>query len=293
MGSNVKEYLLQALRTMLKPLVKLFISQGVTHAEFAEAAKEIYVEIALRDFETEERINKSRVAILTGLTRKEVKNVIDRAMTAKSHGKNFSRPSRGLVGWHSDPRYTGPYGVPLELPYEFDDNDLRPSFKELVRAYSGDMAPAQMLKELVRVGAVVRLETGNYRVVRREFEPERLSPEILERFGDVAHNFFSTAATNIEKKGQRAGLFERVVYAEEALSDEILEQFDGFIKERGQEFLEELDNWFVLRQGMSDGASNRKETGFGMFHYVEDKVDKESLRDLLLERGLEPEENEK
>ena len=290
MAEQVQEDLRLALRMMMKPLIRLLISQGVSHADFSSAAKDVFVEMSIRHFDEGQKINQSRVAILTGLTRKEVKNVIDRAMTAKSHGKNFSRPSRVLVGWHSDPKYTGPYGVPLELPYEFDESDDRPSFKELVKAYSGDMAPAQMLKELLRVGAVVKLDTGNYRVVRREFEPERLSPEILERFGDVAHNFFSTAATNIEKKGQRAGLFERVVYAEEALSDEILLQFDEFVKHRGQDFLEELDNWFVLRQGMSDGAQNRKDTGFGMYHYVEDKLNKESLRDLLIERGLEPEE---
>ena len=179
---------------MLKPLVKLLISQGVSHADFSAAAKDVFVEMAIRHFDDGLKINQSRIAILTGLTRKEVKNVIDRAMIAKSHGKNFSRPSRVLVGWHSDPKYTGPYGVPLELSYEFGDDDDRPSFKELVKAYSGDMAPAQMLKELLRVGAVVKLDTGNFRVVRREFEPERLSPELLERFGDVTHNFFSTAA---------------------------------------------------------------------------------------------------
>jgi hypothetical protein len=291
MAEQVQEDLRLALRMMLKPLVKLLISQGVSHADFSGAAKDVFVEMAIRHFDEGLKINQSRVAILTGLTRKEVKNVIDRAMTARSHGKNFSRPSRVLVGWHSDPRYTGPYGVPLELSYEFDKSDDRPSFKELVKSYSGDMAPAQMLKELIRVGAVVKLETGNYRAVRREFEPERLSPELLERFGDVTHNFFSTAAKNIEKKGQRAGLFERVVYAEEAQSDEILAQFDDFIKQRGQDFLEELDNWFVLRQGMSDKAPERRETGFGMYHYVEDKQDKESLRELLIERGLEPEED--
>jgi len=291
MAEQVQEDLRLALRMMLKPLVKLLISQGVSHADFSAAAKDVFVEMAIRHFDEGQKINQSRVAILTGLTRKEVKNVIDRSMTAKSHGKNFSRPSRVLVGWHSDPRYTGPYGVPLELPYEFDESDDRPSFKELVRSYSGDMAPAQMLKELIRVGAVVKLETGNYRVVRRVFEPERLSPELLERFGDVAHNFFSTAAKNIEKKGQTAGLFERVVYAEEAQSDEILAQFDEFIKQRGQDFLEELDNWFVLRQGMSDKSPERRQTGFGMYHYIEEKQDKESLRDLLIERGLEPEED--
>jgi hypothetical protein len=242
--------------------------------------------MAIRHFDEREKVNQSRVAILTGLTRKEVKNVIDRAMTATSHGKQFSRPSRVLVGWHSDPKYTGPYGVPLEIPYESSDKD-QPSFKELVRAYSGDMAPLQMLKELIRVGAVMQLENGNYKVLRRNFEPERLSPELLERFGDVAHNFFSTAAANIEKREQGAGFFERVVYAEEPITTEMISQFDAYVKTRGQEFLEELDNWFVRKQEKINKSQERFDTGFGMFHYVESKVDKQSLRDLLVERGLE------
>jgi hypothetical protein len=271
---------------MLKPLIRLLISQGVSHADFSEAAKDVYVEMAIRHFDDSEKVNQSRVAILTGLTRKEVKNVIDRAMTATSHGKNFSRPSRVLVGWHSDPKYTGPYGVPLEIPYESTLKD-QPSFKELVRAYSGDMAPLQMLKELIRVGAVVQLDNGNYKVLRRNFEPERLSPELLERFGDVAHNFFSTAAANIEKSEQGAGFFERVVYAEEPITKEIIAQFDLYVKTRGQEFLEELDNWFVRKQKEADNNQERFDTGFGMFHYVESQEDKQSLRGLLVERGLD------
>jgi len=286
MGEQVQEHLRLALRMMLKPLVRLLISQGVSHADFSEAVKDVYVEMAIRHFDDAERVNQSRVAILTGLTRKEVKNVIDRAMTTVSHGKNFSRPSRVLVGWHSDPKYTGPYGVPLEVPYESNARD-EPSFKELVRSYSGDMAPLQMLKELIRVGAVVQLENGNYKVLRRNFEPERLSPELLERFGDVAHNFFSTAAANIEKTEQGAGFFERVVYAEEPITREMIVQFDEYVKTRGQEFLEELDNWFVRKQEEIDTRNPRFDTGFGMFHYVESKEDKQSLRDLLVERGLE------
>jgi hypothetical protein len=285
-GEHVQEHLRLALRTMLKPLIRLLISQGVSHADFSEAAKDVYVEMAIRHFDDSEKVNQSRVAILTGLTRKEVKNVIDRAMTTTSHGKNFSRPSRVLVGWHSDPKYTGPYGVPLEIPYESTLKD-QPSFKELVRAYSGDMAPLQMLKELIRVGAVVQLDNGNYKVLRRNFEPERLSPELLERFGDVAHNFFSTAAANIEKSEQGAGFFERVVYAEEPITKEIIAQFDLYVKTRGQEFLEELDNWFVRKQEEADNKQERFDTGFGMFHYVESKEDKQSLRGLLVERGLD------
>ncbi len=283
MGSNVKEYLLQALRTMLKPLVKLFISQGVTHAEFAEAAKEIYVEIALRDFETNERINKSRVAILTGLTRKEVKNVIDRALESGQQEKMYSRPERVLAGWYGDPNYTGPYGIPLELPYESSAKD-EPSLVRLVKTYSGDMAPRQMLNELLRSGSVVEVD-DRYKAVSRLYEPSALSPELIVRLGEIGHRFFSTAAMNIEKKGQGTGYFDRLVYADKGCSNNVIELFDDYIKVRGQEFLEELDVWFSAKEKLNKADETRRGTGLYMVHYVDTDEEKLSLKELLAERG--------
>lgn len=283
MGSNVKEYLLDALRKMLKPLIKLLISQGVTHAEFAEATKEIYVEIALRDFETNARINKSRVAILTGLTRKEVKNVIDRCLASGLNEKMYSRPERVLAGWYSDPNYTGPYGMPLELPYESNGTSL-PSIVSLVKTYSGDMAPRQMLNELLRSGSVVEVD-GSYKAINRQYEPTALSPELIVRLGEIGHRFFSTAATNIEKKGQGTGYFDRFVYADDGCSENVIEMFDEYIKVRGQEFLEELDIWFSTNSKANLSKEFRKGTGLYMVHYVESDEDKVSLKELLIERG--------
>lgn len=285
MGSNVNGYLLQALRLMLKPLVKLFISQGVTHAEFSEAAKEVYVEIALRDFETKGRINKSRIAILTGLTRKEVKNVIDRALSDGLQEKMYSRPERVLAGWYADPNYTGPYGIPLELPYESNSSD-EPSVVGLVRTYSGDMAPRQMLNELLRCGSVVEVE-NRYRAVSRLYEPTALSPELIVRLGEIGHRFFSTAATNIEKKGQGTGYFDRFVYADEGCSENVIKMFDQYIKIRGQEFLEELDVWFSTNESSNLSKEFRKATGLYMVHYVESGDDKISLKELLALRDEE------
>jgi len=286
MGQNVKEHLRLALRTMLKPLVKLLISQGVSHGDFSEAAKDVYVEMAIRHFDKSSKVNQSRTAILTGLTRKEVKNVIDRAITESPHNKNFSRPSRVLAGWHSDPKYIGPYGVPLEIPYEPAGAE-GPSFVDLVKTYSGDMASRPMLKELVRVGAVVELENKTYKAVRRDFEAEALSPELVERLGKVGQYFFTTAAANIEKKEQGSGNFDRRVYTEEGLSPESMRKFDDYIKRRGQEFLEELDNWFVAMEKSDRGNPDRRSTGLCMVHYVVNEDDKEELRELLVERGLE------
>jgi len=286
MGQNVKEHLILAVRMMLKPLVKLLISQGVTHGDFSEAAKDVYVEVGIRNFDKSSRVNQSRIAILTGLTRKEVKNVIDRAIGAESDNKNYSRPSRVLAGWHSDPKYIGPYGVPLEIPYE-SSGVGGASFVDLVRTYSGDMAPRPMLKELIRVGAVVELENKIYKAARRDFEPEALSPELVERLGRMGHYFFSTTAANIEKPGQGSGHFDRRVFTEEGLAPESIGKFDTYIKRRGQEFLEELDNWFVGMEKSDKNKPSRTNTGLCMIHYVVNEEDEKDLRSLLVERGLE------
>ena len=287
MGHSVKEHLRLALRMMLKPLVKLLVSQGVSHGDFSEAAKDVYVEVAIRHFDKSSKVNQSKVAILTGLTRKEVKNVIDRAMRTDAHSRNYSRPARVLAGWHSDPRFLGPYGVPLEIPYESSVEGGSPCFVELVKIYSGDMAPRPMLKELMRIGAVVETDKSMLKVLRREFIPEALSAELVERLGQVAHNFFSTAARNIEKSAPDEGVFERIVFAENGVTPITLNLFDEFVKQRGQEFLEELDNWLVAREKLEKEVPRTIQTGFGMYHYIETPDAKSDLKELLIERGLE------
>ncbi|MDJ0710123.1 MAG: DUF6502 family protein [Woeseiaceae bacterium] len=288
MGQEVKDHLRRALSLMFKPLVRLLIAQGVTHAEFAETAKEVYVEIALRHFETKGKVNKSRIAILTGLTRKEVKNVIDRAITDESRERTFSRPGRVLTGWYSDPMFQGPYGIPLELPYETEEGD-DPSFVELVRRFSGDMAPRQMLNELIESGSVVVMD-GLYKVVSRTYQHSTLSPSSISRLGEVGYRVFSTAAKNIDKeRGRKRGKdrhFDRMVSADDGCSDDVIAKFDEYIRERGQAFLEELDVWFSSRREMNGPQESRKETGLYMVHYVEDQGELGTLKSLLGERGV-------
>lgn len=289
MAQEVKDHLRDALSLMLKPLVRLFIAQGVTHAEFSETAKEVYVETALRHFEKEGKINKSRVAILTGLTRKEVKNVVDRAIGARQKEKTYSRPGRVLTGWYSDPKYQGPYGIPLELPYDTSEPET-PNFVELVKQYSGDMAPRQILNELLESGSVIDVD-GRYKAIRRIFKEMALSESIIKRLGEVGYRVFSTAAKNIDKQLGDSGNFDRMVHADDGCSEQVLEEFDSFIKPRGQEFLEELDVWFSSRKEKEKTTSPTYETGLYMVHYVDDIEDKKTLRQLLLERGADLEDN--
>ncbi len=291
MGQEVKDHLRRALTLMLKPLIRLLIAQGVTHAEFSETAKEVYVEVALREFEKLGKVNKSRVAILTGLTRKEVKNVVDRALKSTTSQRTHSRPERVLTGWYSDPAFQGPYGIPLELPYEAQEED-EPSFVSLVRNYSGDMAPRQMLNQLMEAGSVVEVE-GRYKAVSRYVMHAQLSPSLVDRLGSIGSRFFSTAAHNIDAD-RDAGVgtrFDRMVFADDGCTDDVIEEFEGYLKLKGQAFLEEIDVWFSSRKDENKPGDKRRETGVYMLHFVEDIEDLGSLRDLLIERGIGDEIN--
>lgn len=287
MGEQVQDHLRLALRRLLKPLVRLLISQGMSHAELSEAAKDAYVEMAMRYEGGGKKVNQSRIAILTGLTRKEVKNVIDRAIESKTSTPKASRPSRVLTGWFNDPDYTGPYGIPIELSYDVQKTG-EPSFVQLVKTYSGDMAPRQMLHELRRSGSVVEVADGRYKAIKRDHYYKQLSPELINRLGELGYRVFSTAATNIDNETLGRGYFDRNVFADEGCPTDVIEKFDAVIRVRGQKLLEDLDIWLASNNRQTRPDEIRKNTGLYMFHYVERPEDSQSLRELLLEYGATP-----
>jgi Family of unknown function (DUF6502) len=287
MGDHVQEHLRLALRRLLKPIVRLLISQGMSHSELSEAAKDAYVEMAIRYGESGQKINQSQIAILTGLTRKEVRNVIDRALASDPVPIKPSRPSRVLTGWYNDPDYTGPYGIPIELSYDIPGS-ADPSFVRLVRTYSGDMAPRQMLNELIRSGCVLEVTEGRYKAVKRDYQHRQLSEELINRLGELGYRIFSTAATNIDNDTLGRGYFDRNVFADDGCTEDVIEEFDRVIRVRGQALLEDLDIWLASNNRVARPNESKRNTGLYMIHYVEKPSESQTLRDLLLEREVEP-----
>ena len=152
--SDVKQGLLAAYRRFMGPLVRILIRNGISFNEFADELKGVFVEVAQSDFPIDERNpSGTRIAILTGLTRKEVKKqleVIEGSASSRAPEARMSRVNRVLDGWHKDNEFVGPYSLPLELMFDERRGDV-PSFSELVRRFSGDMSPRAMLDELVRL----------------------------------------------------------------------------------------------------------------------------------------------
>ena len=285
MSDSVKTGLLAAYARLLRPLIRILLRHGVTYAELSEVVKTVYVSIAAHEFRVPgKKMSKARIAIVTGLTRKEVQRISDSDKESCRPKTNLSRIGRVLSGWHTDPDYTGPYGMPLELRYDSDvPGDA--TFLRLVQRYSGDMTPRAMLDELLRIGAVVETDQNWFKVLRREYVPHTLAPDFLERVGYGVHNFIHTIETNIHKAGPGQGRFERTVNPDVGLRKQDLPLFDQYVRQSGQKFLEDVDNWLTKldRPGKKDEVV---QTGVGIYHFVveDEEYEEKSIKDLLEER---------
>ena len=272
MKKDLKQGLLAAYRRLLRPLIRILIRNGVAYGEFAEVAKEVYIDVAASDFKVPHRkMSQARIAILTGLTRKEVARIV----SGKNKGdqeqiSNHNRVTRVLTGWHTDTEYTGPYGLPLEL--QFENAEKQPDFTLLVQRYSGDMAARAMLDELLRIGVVIETEPGWYKATTRTYTPAIDNPDSLERLAGVVYNFISTVDKNVIEQDSGKRNFERYVFADNGIKKEDLPRFSAYIKNRAQLLLEEIDNWLSQLDQPDPDDNNRIRTGLGIYHYVEEET---------------------
>jgi Family of unknown function (DUF6502) len=276
MTESVRLGLLAAYRKLMQPLVRILIRHGISLGELTELLRNVFVEVATRDFTLPDRkVSQSRVAILTGMTRKEVarQEAILAAGASLNIMSTLNRVTRVLDGWHMDPEFTGPYGVPLELPFDAREGGGA-SFVALVRKHSGDMAPRAMLDELLRVGVVERTSAGAFKVLMRAYIPESFQAEALQRFGEVVRDFVNTYEFNMGKRAA-PGRFERIVYANDGLRAELMPAFEALLKAKGMQLLIELDNWMSAQDSDSPIVNTRHRkrirTGVGIYHFVSEE----------------------
>lgn len=233
---NTANILNRVVRRLLYPLVRVLLRHGMPYAAFAELARAVYVDVALREFEIPGRKQTvSRVAVLTGLTRKEVLRLM--RMTDASEAAPTARPhriERVVSGWVRDHAFTAA-GEPAVLPLD----GAGATFEELVRRYSGDMTPRAVLDELVRVGVAEQLDDGRVRLLRRAYIPGGDEVEKLPILGADVRDLITTIDHNLFVPPAEAWLQRSVAY--DNLPEEYVRRLRAAVTRDGQDFLERWD----------------------------------------------------
>ncbi len=267
--------LLAAFRHLLVPLVRILVRNGVLYREFADIVKSAYVHVAADENSTPSKpASLARVAIVTGLPRHDVIRLYEESERFnEALRSNAEVVARLLRAWHSDPRYVGPYGVPLELRY-FSDGAGGLSFSELVRTYAPEMTPRGMLEELNRVGAARFVgESGLIRVEQRTFIPEKMAPEQIEVFARGVRRYVETIDFNLNEQDPGRRRFERWVFPDFGIRIKDWASFRQFVTSRLQQVVQDLDTKFGEFDRPEAGEIDVLKVGVGMYMYNDESDD--------------------
>jgi hypothetical protein len=267
METKVVRALSAAVTSLLRPLVRLLLRNGIPYRTFSDIAKRVYVDMAMEEFGIPGRKqSKSRVSIITGLSRKEVLRV-KRLPSPDDLGavERYNRAARVIGGWVRDPRFHRESGRPMDLPFEGD----AACFGELVKIYSGDAPARAVLDELLRVGTVERTQDGKIRLLERSFIPKTGEIDKIGILGVDTADLIATIDHNIQKTGDL--FFQRKVCYDN-LPSETLPAFRGIAADRAQELLEHLDRWLSERDRdfhPEVAGTGRVRAGVGIYYFQE------------------------
>lgn len=245
---------------------------GIGYREFAEISKCAFVDVATSDYGLRGRpTNISRVAVMTGLTRKEVKRLRQKISSGNQVVLNRVIPPAEIIQqWHSDRAFLDDMGRPRRLP--FDGNS--PSFSELVKKFGGDIPPGAMRTELKRVGAIAEDDDGYLTVLKRYFRPMGEDVQLQRALGQALYGISNTINHNLGAPEEKSWT-ERIAYSR-YISEPDRNRVRRISNDRAGEFVESINDLFSAYESMhpdeiSDGAQPTL-VGVGVYYFEVDEL---------------------
>ncbi len=269
MQDKIKKQILDAFFVVLRPVAKILLRYGIGFREFAEVAKSAFVDVATIEYGIRGRpTNISRVAVMTGLTRKEVRRLRDQNESGRSTIVLKTTPlTTVLHRWHSEEDYLDKNGRPATLPFAGESN----SFSSLVKEFGGDIPPGAMRTELKRVGALVEDEQGNVQAVRRAVHPKAQHENLCASLAHSVYPLISTIAHNTDPDLDEPTWGQLTAFTADICKAE-LPRIRRISTDRLTEVVESFDDVFMAYEKMSDedvDASSYRPIAIGVFYFEE------------------------
>lgn len=275
MKSNFKLVLANAVLAMLKPLVRVLIRNELSHSEFSELARQAYVEMAYERFSIPGRkTTYSRVAVLTGLSRKEVVRLYKKMEQREPAIKTApNRAVRVTTGWLQDSEFLAD-NKPADLPLQGEYG----SFASLVARYSGDITLGAIVDELERNGVVSRPDKQTVRLNSYGYIPREDELEKIKIMSVCTADLLHTTAHNLEHEEQDARFQRQIIYP--GVPESVAREFKAYSSSKSAELLQHLNHYLSSKiqdhkSGGNDGTDSARRVGLGIY-YIENFYQKET-----------------
>ena len=258
--------LMSALRRLLRPLVRLLLTRQVTYPIVKELLKEVYVDLANRDFALPNRAQTAtRIALLTGIHRKDVKRLRDAGPGEEPADAGAPLGAQLVARWLGEAAYLTPSGEPAPLPRRAPEGEA--SFESLVASVSKDIRARAVLDEWLRLGAARIDEDGRVALEVAAFVPERGFDEKAFFFGRNVGDHVAAGAHNL--RGEGPPLLERAVYYD-GLDAAAVDELAALSEKLGGDAIRRINRRARELRGDSPSRDETAERmSFGVYFYRE------------------------
>jgi len=265
MSSPLQNKILKALFVALKPITRTLLRAGVGYREFSDIAKAAFIDEATIEYGLRGRpTNISRVAVMTGISRKEIRKIRENGLDSLiDYTVSISPGALVLQHWHTDIEYSDKDGNPVVI--DFENGDI--SFTSLVRKYAGDIPAGAMRTELKRIGAIRVLEDGTLMVLKREFVPPGLDDRLALGFDSIIQSAAETLAHNCNPENKDDLSFQQI-WGVTTIDPSYFPEVKKVARARLTEFGRSFDDYLSkLEQPLDSGNISGREVGIGLYYY--------------------------
>ena len=246
MINSFQERVLAATYFCLRPFARMLLRSGIDYQQFAEAAKNAFVEeAALEQDPKGQTVNVSRIAIKTGLSRKEVARLRDMRKERTAAERDLAGDiqqaglaARTLQHWHTAPRFLDNKGNPKAL--DFLGGGV--CFAELVKKVGGDVPPGAVRDELIEAGAVTKDSDGRLRAVLRHFVPGAVTEDLLNDLTFFIYPAIEGVVRNTAQVREGHQFLWRASYTDR-LQEASVPMLRKIARDRCTQLVENIDDW--------------------------------------------------
>lgn len=212
----------EAIAQVLQPLARLMIDHGLQLPSMVELLKQALVDEAVGAYGLADKgSSDTRIALLTGVHRKDVKRLREAPVAATAAAPMVPVAASVVARWISEPRFLNADQTARALARTPGRGSAgEPDFTTLVAEVSRDVGARAVLDELARLGVVELRQDGYVALTSTAFVPHEGLGESFHFLAANVSDHLATAVHNLAPDRRGPLLLEQSAFSQDLSAEQ-------------------------------------------------------------------------